>query len=415
MKTSPRSDSVVRSAAARLLVPFIVVGGCVIPAIAGAQDAAKTHTLFMGADVSVGVDQHLYAVRDVAGGSWVIDVDGSAKVVSASKGPIGLKVTPSLKLTEVSARIADLASTPAYSFWMDPSASLARALVKTAQDNAGYTAAVTQAQSTVVQAQNLAQYTTATNNLHGSLILGYGEGPSNGSAQVSRVEAQLGQTLGSAGADLELVGDRGLVQGCDAVDVAFKVSSGHRLDRPYIVTIAQFSRRDVSSAGTQRLIYAKALDPIGIQPTAVHFVEEGFPPAFELKSFEVHLYNQGAEVATNVAPRRVELTRDEAFEYVKSVYLGAHRGDTLPATPLMGKLPASLAARLADGQYRATFYIKVSKDGLADEAFLDPACTKKAEDPYLESVVKCIRFKPALSQGQPTDGVAELNLGKLTI
>src|ERR1035438_3233767 len=77
-------------------------------------------------------------------------------------------------------------------------------------------------------------------------------------------------------------------------------------------------------------------------PVAVHFYEEGFPPAFELQGFDVHLYNRGEEVATNVSPKRVELTRDEAFEYIKMEYISAHKGDTLAAVPVMGKLPADL-------------------------------------------------------------------------
>jgi hypothetical protein len=415
MKTSPTIESVIGSAAARILVPAIVIGSLMAPAIAAAQADAKTHTLFMGADVSVGMDRQLYAVRDVSGSSWVIDAGGRTRVISASGGPIEVKVTPSLKITEVSATISGLAGTPAFALRSSPSAALARALVKAAQDNAGYSAAVNEAQATVVQAQNLAQYTTATNNTHGPMIQSYSMGSSSSSAQASRVENELEQTLGSAGADLEMVGDRGLAHGYDAMDVAFTVSCEHRLDRPYVVTITQYRRRDAGSAGAQRLIYARALDPIGSQPTSVHFLEEGFPPAFELQKFEVHLYNQGAEVATSVSPRRVELTRDEAFDYVRTAYIGAHRGETLPAAPLMGKLPASLPARLAGGQYSGTFYVKVSKDGLASEAFLDPACTRSAGDPYLESVVRCIRFKPALSQGQPTDGVAALDLARLAI
>jgi hypothetical protein len=94
-------------------------------------------------------------------------------------------------------------------------------------------------------------------------------------------------------------------------------------------------------------------------------------------------------------------------------YIGAHQKDTLAATPAMAKLPADLPSRLAQGKYGTAFYVKVSKDGLADEAYADPACTRRINDPYLNSVVKRVRFKPALSSGKPVDGTATLNLGKL--
>jgi hypothetical protein len=129
----------------------------------------------------------------------------------------------------------------------------------------------------------------------------------------------------------------------------------------------------------------------------------------------VHLYNKGQEIATNVSSNRAELTREEAFEYVKMEYLGAHRGDTRSAEPAMGKLPEDLPSRLAEGKYGETYYVKVSKDGRADEAYQDAACTKKIDDPYLEQVVRSIRFNPALKKGNPVEGVASLKLGQLPI
>jgi hypothetical protein len=165
----------------------------------------------------------------------------------------------------------------------------------------------------------------------------------------------------------------------------------------------------------QNMVYAKALHPIDVHLSHVHFAQEGFPFGFEVVDFQLHLYNRGEEIATNVAADRVELTRDEAFEYVKMEYIGSHKGATLPAEPAMGKLPAELPAKLAQGQYKQTFYVKVSKDGLADEEYSDPACTRRIDDPYLDSVVKRIRFKPALNSGRPVDGFATVNLGKLAI
>jgi len=163
------------------------------------------------------------------------------------------------------------------------------------------------------------------------------------------------------------------------------------------------------------MVYAQSLHPIDEHLSHVHFVEEGFPFNYELVDFQLHIYNRGEEIATNLAADRVELTRDEAFEYVKMEYIGSHLKDTLPAVPVMGKLPADLPAQLAQGKYSAAFYVKVSKDGFADEAYTDPACTRRIDDPYLDSVVKRVRFKPALNSGKPVDGVATLKLGQLAI
>jgi hypothetical protein len=83
--------------------------------------------------------------------------------------------------------------------------------------------------------------------------------------------------------------------------------------------------------------------------------------------------------------------------------------------PVMGELPADLQVRLEQGKYDETIYVRVSRDGLADVAYADPACTKRIDDPYLDSVVRTIRFKPALEDGRPVEGIASVNLSQLKI
>jgi hypothetical protein len=147
----------------------------------------------------------------------------------------------------------------------------------------------------------------------------------------------------------------------------------------------------------------------------VKFAQEGFPFDYEVIEYQLHLYNHGVEVATNISPKREEMSPDQAFEYVKNSYITAHKTATLPAAPVMGELPPDLGSQIAAGKYGEPIYVKVSKEGLADQSYSDAACTAKIDDPYLASVVHSIRFKPALQQGTPVDGVATLNLSRLRI
>lgn len=436
MKKPKRAKPPAMPAALRLIVPALAIAGAAIQAAADSRDdkpvqmekvvviEAKTHTLFMGADVSVALGNQLYAVRDVSGGSWVIDVDGKKRVVSARGGPIDLKITPSLKLTDISVKLGGLTTTPAYSAKNDPSTALTRSIADSAALNAGYEASVHLAQASLVQEQHFAQIISGVNNQDVPLIRAEGgipipmlpsEGALDSNAMTRDLTTDLNQVSVSAGLDLETTGTHGFSQGYDAMEVAFEVSSARRLNNPYIVTIAQLRDKGGKPGMVRKLVYAKALHPIDSDPSAVHFIEEGFPPGFELLSFGVHLYDRGLEVATSVSPDRVDLTRDEAFEYLKIEYVGAHKGATLPAVPAMAKLPTELPIRLAEGKYGETFYVRVSKDGLAMEPFADSACSRRIDDPFLESVVRTIRFKPALVQGKPVEGVAALNLNKLVI
>jgi hypothetical protein len=408
--------------------------------------SAKTHTLFMGAEIAINLDRDVYPVRDVTGSNWVIDIHGQQKEISSKQAPVNLKITPTLKLTEVSATIDGFKRVQAYSFANDPSVRLTRGLTQAAVTNSMLVGVAN-------DARNLAE--TASNNaLGGAAILASGDKQFGAGALLLTAETSPAMmhpppvVPGSSTPPINPLADVALgdgqqlainqanqasavaqsntasgneatgrisTPGLDALDIEFDIRSAKILQDPYVVTMTKFRVPGAKKGMVQNMVFAKSLHPIDEHKSHIHFVEEGFPYDYELLEFQLHLYNRGQEIATNVASDRVELTRDEAFEYVKMEYVSAHLKDTLPAVPAMAKLPADLPSRLAQGKYREAFYVKVSKDGLADEAYSDPACTRRIDDPYLDSIVKRIRFKPALNKGKSVDGVASLELGKLAI
>jgi hypothetical protein len=378
-------------------------------------NSTKTHTLFMGADIAVGNDKELYAVKDVVGSSWVIVAGGKQRLLSAKAGPLNIRITPTLKLTEVSATIANLKSVRGYTEANDPEVLMTRSLAQTAIQNADYNASVNQATAAQNGALSASQMGINRNTMGGPGAPGPGQTAESITRALQSAQQGVSSAAGGVGSDYSMGGRESRSQGYDGVDVEFEISSARPLHDPYVVTMTKFHPAGTKEGTVQNLVYAKSLDPIDSHPTNVHFVEGGFPFNFELIDFQLHVYNQGVEIATNVSSKRVELTRDEAFEYVVMEYLGAHKGETLPATAAMGRLPADLPARLANGDYAGTFYVRVSKDGLADEPFSDTACTKRIADPYLENVVRSIRFKPAIELGKPVEGTAAVNLNQLTI
>jgi hypothetical protein len=416
--------------------------------------STKTHTLFMGADIAINLDRDVYRVQDVVGSNWVIDIKGQQKEISSRQAPVNLKITPTLKLTEVSATIAGFKRVQAYSYANDPSVLLTRGLNQSAVINNDLSAIAENAQHRADTASNnalaganafagsddqfsanaqlqTAQYAYSNSHTTGT----YARGPLPNSTAPTANSNTTGQGVGESSGQFMASGfaQQGAVtaatqtengnehvgkiatSGMDAMDVEFDIRSAKPLHNPYVVTMTKFKTPNSRAGMVQNLIFAQSLHPIDEHISHVHFTEEGFPFNYELVDFQLHIYDRGEEVATNIAADRVELTRDEAFEYVKMEYIGAHLKDTLPAMPAMAKLPADLPSRLAQGKYANAFYVKVSKDGFADEAFSDPACTRRIDDPYLDSVVKRVRFKPALNGGKPVDGVASLQLGKLPI
>jgi hypothetical protein len=373
----------------------------------------KTHTLFMGADISLNLDKDFYPVRDVEGGSWVVEINHQDRVISAKSAPINLRITQNLKLSELSATIEGYSGVRGYTFNNDPSVRLTKGLAASAMTNALL-------QGVAKDAENL-QDTMSNTALGGAATLSqadkqFGEAGSLMSApdtlHRTKENTRKAEAMAENGNEL---GGRLQITGVDAMEVNFGISSARPLRQPYIVTITKFHARGTPAGTVQSLVYAKSLNPIQKEKAHVEFTEGGFPFDFELIDFQVHLYDRGIEVPTTLSANRVEMTRGEAFEFVKTEYINKHKGATRPPVPAMGKLPAELPNKLATGNYGETFYVKVDKDGLAEASFADAGCTNKIEDSFLSSVVTSLRFKPALDHGKPVEGIAALNLSKLTI
>jgi len=411
MNSTSSAGPCLRSPCPRAVVFALLLCGALVATATRVQAEEKTYTLFQGDNISVGQGADLRPVKDVNGHSWVVVVDGKEVLVSTALGPINLKVTPLLKLTDVSATLSGFKAERSYTMANDPAVRLTRSLSQTAQTNAGYQASVNQATALANQAITSAEM-GASKTSGGP---GAGLSTAANQAAVDTATKGVNAVAGSGGADLFTQGINDLSGDFDALSVSFEISSPVPLKVPYIVTMARFHDRAGPEGSYQNLVYAKALDPVGSKAVKVEFQQAGFPLGYTLLGYEVHVYDEGREVATNVAPKRQVLTSEQAFEYIRDKYVGAHKGQTLQATPVMGSLPDDLAAQVAAGKYANPFYVKVSKDGKADEAFSDPSCKERIDDAYLVSVVRAIRFKPALNAGTPTEGVAMLNLTQLRL
>ena len=416
MNSAPRIHCPIVASPGRLLF-FAAFLALAPSAPAAAPDATaaepKTHTLFMGADLDVQFKKDYYRVHDVSGDSFRVMAGGKELAVPMNEGPINLKVQQSLKLTDSSATIANLKGERAYTSANDPTKKFMRQQPGTSGYDSTY-----MEDGNALFLSTLAGPAASVGPVHGSEAGGIG----NIGAMAARAQGTASAAGGDRYSEFNSMGayvskmQQELAQELfDAMEVTFEVSSEKPLNNPYVLLIARFHERDAKPGASRNWIYAKALAPIDQKPRKVRIMQGGFPEGFELEKFQVHLYDHGLELATNVAERRVPLTRDEAFQYVLIDYTSQHKGASLPATPAMGKLPTDLRTRLGSGQLTQFFFVKVSKDGLPGETFIDESCSHKVEDPYLQSVIRDIRFNPALDKGQPVEGIARLRFADLRI
>ncbi len=323
---------------------LVAAGPVLRLAAADPSPEPKTHTLFMGVDLDIQQKKEFFRVLDVSGGSFVIKVGDHNVDVPMDRGKTAMKVIRELKLTESSATIADLKGERAYTPENDPvkrfskqqMGSSGQAIADNAQANwnlaISYVGAAERVQdyynkiglggsegNSAVAAATENVNTTAL--IHQNAQFNAGRGLNNIGVMVDKMQGELDKKL------------------FDAMEVTFRVSSPHPLHYPYIVIVAQYREQDEKPGVAHNWIFASQLDPINNEPRRIRILRGGLPPGFELEKFQVHLYDHGNEIATNVADKRVPLTKDEAFEYVLIDYLGNHKGATLPPAPAMGRLP----------------------------------------------------------------------------
>jgi hypothetical protein len=398
------------------ILSLLVLATAASSRLSAAPDASvtesKTHTLFMGADLDLRVASDFCRVQDVSGDSFVVKAGGSERLVPMNNGLINLKVQQSLKLTEASATIADLKSDRVYTDANDPRKKFNRE-----QPGMSGMAATDLATGGAVFAHMM----------NGAAMSGGGSGASsaaaaaqaaNDVANIQMANAVSAESLsemnniGNYVAKMQAELDKKLF---DAMEVNFDVSSEQPLTRPYVVIIARYHDKDTNPPKYKNWIFAKALPQVDSKPQKVHLVQGGFPLGFVMDDFKVHLFDRGQELATNVADNRVELTYNDAFKYVLLDYQSAHKGASLPAAPVMGRLPPGWHAQLTSEQLSQPYFVKVSKDGMPLGTYADEAGSRPVTDPNLQSVVSEIRFTPTLDKGKAVEGMTKLRLGDIRI
>jgi hypothetical protein len=383
-----------------------------------AATGPKTNTLFMGTDVSVEIGQKLYRVQDVNGSAFIISVDGRAQKIPMFGGTHNLKVEHTLKLGSVSASVTGLAFERAYTPGRDPQM---RRQIEAMRVNAAIGDNASLAEGRFVAAQN-----------HFGVMLG-SSSPITGAAQSANNLAAVADAAAADAMEAEQMADAQMQSGVtnagfaqlqaesdlrrkefDAVKVDFEISSEIPLSRPYMILNISYREKNAKPGTHRNMIYARALDQIDNRPRKIHVLQGGLPRGYELDGLQVHLYDDGREIATTVAPKRVALTRDEAYEYLMIDYLANAGSADGVATPAVGRLTPENRALLTPVEWKRVYFVKVSADGKAEGAFRDEECSVPAEK-SIATLARTIRFYPALMKGKPVAGVARLVFADLNL
>jgi len=388
---------------------------------AGSGDGlAKPYTLYVGTDFAIEWEGQLRPVQDVRENEFVVSVNGSPMVVTPRKADLKIRADDVLKVTSSTATISNFKAERAYTPENDPQVKFERM----ASMAASASAATDLARGAMAQKQSIAGFTGAfaatmgTPETQGALDAAAAAASASAadadSAYQSSVYSESSDLNASRNFSIKMQSELA-TERFDAFSLTFEVSAPRPLTKPYIVVVTRYRERP-EQPDTERIwTYAQALRRVDMKPARVRMARGGFPLGYKLEDVQVHLYDQGVEVATNIARKRIAITADEAFQFSIVNYLEDHRGATLQPAPLKTALPADLRQRLPAEKLSRNFYVKVGKNGMPMGAFSDEACVEKITDPDLAAAALALRFNPALNVGKPVEGVAPVRLDQLTL
>jgi hypothetical protein len=412
METSPKPSGGFSPCA--LFCQLLGMAAALAPAGFGVETTEpKLYVLFMGADIDVQVNDEIHRVKNVAGDAFVVAIKGEPVEVRAKRGPVRMKVTPQMKLTNKTATVKDLKFTRAYTPGHDPHVKWSRFQSGgAAQSYVGSSAGLMA--SAMMGAQ---QNAVRMSNLGGGGGGGSGLGPPDPVvmqfvANFNQANYDLGVDMNSAGYAAGQMEAELSQQLFDAIEVSFEINAPALMWDPYLLIVAQYRDPDAPKE-LKSWIYARALDRVDPRPNKVKFLQGGFPPGFELVSQEVHFYGAGRELATDVSDQRVSLSRSEAHQYIVVNHRNQHKGATVAPAIALGVGRRSLYPHYGSEQVEQIIYVKVDKNGVPQGAFRDEGCSEPSEDDYLSGLVAQTCFTPALQEGTAVDGVARLKIVEL--
>jgi len=366
----------------------------------------KTHVLFVGADIALEQGKTFQPVEDVTSAALVIKPEGKRVEVLMEKNP-NLRVTETLKIARTSVAVNSLTSQPAYTPLADPMRKYINAMqVADAQADA---ADVARANAMRVQMFTSVETTTPSGEtIIDPAVAAARDAQVSGLGRSAEVASLNQSQLMSLASENTTSQDR-----FDALKVSFDLVPEKDLANPYYALIAQVRDPGSKPGQVRRWVYVKSLGRMqaGAAETVKVF-QGGFPPGFILESTEVHVYENGQELATSLARKRVPLTDDEAFQFVVIDYIGLHKGTTATAKLAIAEIDRVKLEYIAQ-RITTTCYLRVNKQGRVADVFADSARKQKLADAELAAGLSELRFYPALEKGVPIDVLVPLEPGKL--
>ncbi|MEO6002569.1 MAG: hypothetical protein ABIS43_05405 [Opitutus sp.] len=408
------------------------------------SSGAKDHVLFVGTDLSVGQDGKFYRVVGATKKTLKIEKDHAVADVRLSGGA-NIRINKGVKLSNLSATIGhlqtesvDRESARAQLAAMQASMALMSeagdkedrlhgkvTVMSAVAINSG--AGISRANLDEIQAGVSAAYISAlpaieqstasvstlfTQNL---MLPGVEDEVTLDASALPGLHTIGGNGLGESGAggSSSLSFSKSSTPSASSeVELTFELSSPEPLENAYIVVVANYASPTKPNE-VARQISAREFAHIDTHPQRVKMTHAASVNGLPFKKFDMGLFANGQEVATNLSEKRMALTSDQAFQFFLIDYLTAHKGATLPPAPVLMKPRAEIRRQVEKTDANQAIYANVDKMGGVLAITTDAAGTQPLPA-AVASALQNVRFMPALQNGAPVEGRVKVTLAQLT-
>lgn len=195
----------------------------------------------------------------------------------------------------------------------------------------------------------------------------------------------------------------------DALRFSARVSAPRRIENAY--GMLRVLLRDPGNPDAPiSMVRFLNLPALGPEPREVRASLGGLPPGFSVDQCQLHVFADGSEIATSASPNRLEVTRDEAHQFLLLRYLTTQKSATVPPAVIPELLSSDLAGLVPAAQRSLTIDFAIDRDGRVTN-LKTPAGV--ALDPKLEELLRSLCFYPALTSGTPVDSSGTFALSEL--
>lgn len=372
------------------------------------EAAPKDCVLFMGIDVLADA-RNQQQPRPVVGGSEsavvVLDENGTS-VVSRDHVVFSAALEP--KVSQGAVTIEDLEGQPIHSPNTDPIVDLIRIYNINADR-----------QEAAEQAAIRASMSSAGVGLANAMIPDNAPNKGQAEAAVSAASAQtaaavnnIGEVMGNTLFEdtLQAAGhETGIF---DGFKIVFHISSPKRYSNAY--GVLKMVIHDPSNPELEALhaFQVFKLPDLDAKPRKVVARRFRLPVGFTVDSYEVHVYVDGEELATNRSQNRVEVTKEEALQFLIFRYKQENKGASLEPQVAQELRPEWPRAEFAPEWENITVNLSVTSEGKVEETNV-AGTIGSALDDELDAAVRKVLFLPALIAGEPIPSTATFALGEL--